>query len=127
MAERNLLHRSKLEEFIQYLVDNGFSPVKSNASFEVLRWKVRGKPMPIIFDGKSSEHFSCNESSVPYVMDFINMPKSSTKPGEISSLRSHVKALTAVSILLAADKDVLRYLKAEEPELIKDLITKLLK
>jgi hypothetical protein len=72
MACRNILHRSKLEAFKCWLISNNHNPIENNASFEVLRWKVKGSPMPIIFNGKSKEYFSCNESSVPFVRMFLN-------------------------------------------------------
>lgn len=72
MARKNILHRSKLEEFTAWLNAEGFEPVERAANFEVLRWKVKGQPMPIIFDGKSPEHFSCNDASVQTVYKFIN-------------------------------------------------------
>lgn len=75
MSNKNVLHRSKLEDFIQWLVDKGHSPIKNAASFQVLRWKVKGSPMPIIFDGKSPEHFSCNAASIDFVYDFIKESK----------------------------------------------------
>ena len=75
MARKNILHRSKLEEFKAWLPKNGYVPIEKAAAFEVLRWKVIGSPMPIIFDGKSSEHFSCNDASVATVCKFINETK----------------------------------------------------
>ena len=75
MACRNILHRNKLNDFKDWLINRGHHPICNNANFEVLRWKVKGSPMPIIFDGKSKEHYSCNESSVRFVRDFINDSK----------------------------------------------------
>ncbi len=72
MNRKNILHRNKLSEFRLWLIANGQRPVENAAAFEVLRWKVAGKPMPIIFDGKSSEHLSCNEASMSFVYEFIN-------------------------------------------------------
>lgn len=83
MANRNLLHRSKLGEFINWLVSKGYEPKPGYADFEALRWKVAGKPMPIIFDGKSPEHLSCNEASVNIVYEFINESKTNTVSDEV--------------------------------------------
>ena len=91
MANRNILHRSKLEDFTTWLKDNGYHPVKNNAQFEVLRWKVKGQTMPILFDGKSSEHFSCNEASTPFVLSYI---ESLVKPEEPKSFDSAFELLT---------------------------------
>ena len=75
MANRNLLHRSKLGEFKLWLNENGFNTIDNPAMYQALSWKVSGGPMPIIFDGKSIEHFSCNEASIPYVDSFIRYNK----------------------------------------------------
>jgi hypothetical protein len=72
MAIRNALHRSKLEDFKSYLSENGFVPLIPKGDFEVLRWKNgKGKPMCIVFNGKSVEHLSCNEAARPLVFEFI--------------------------------------------------------
>lgn len=75
MANRNMLHKSKLGEFEEWLISEGFAPVRNAAAHEALRWKAESGPMPIIFCGKSSEHFSCNEASVPFVNDFLRKTK----------------------------------------------------
>lgn len=72
MANRNSLHRNKLEDFKLWLIGEGYKPIENNAQYEVLRWKVKGQPMPIIFDGKSTEHLSCNQASIDFVRKFIN-------------------------------------------------------
>jgi hypothetical protein len=72
MARRNLLHRNKLADFKLWLMMMNYSPIANAADFEVLRWKVKGSPMPIIFDGKSKQHLSCNEAAVPFIKMFIN-------------------------------------------------------
>ena len=72
MARKNLLHRNKIAEFRSWLIGNGYSPIENAAAFEVLRWKVKGSAMPIIFDGKSKEHLSCNEAAITFVSSFIN-------------------------------------------------------
>jgi hypothetical protein len=72
MARKNILHRNKIEEFTGWLIANGYDPVDNAVNFEVVRWKVSGSPMPIIFNGKSKEHLSCNEAAVPFVKMFIN-------------------------------------------------------
>jgi hypothetical protein len=72
MARRNLLHRNKIEEFTFWLSVNGYVPIANAANFEVLRWKLIGQKTPIIFDGKSKQHLSCNDAAVPFVRMFIN-------------------------------------------------------
>lgn len=58
-----------------WLTENGHEYSERPAMHQMVSWKVKSGPKPIIFDGKSSEHFSCNDASVPFVMDFINKPK----------------------------------------------------
>ena len=74
MATRNLLHRSHLEDFKKWLGDRALAPV---GEYEVLRWKNKRpkKPMCIVFDKGSPEHYSCNDASHPEVMQFIRERK----------------------------------------------------
>ncbi|AUR96377.1 hypothetical protein HOU79_gp10 [Vibrio phage 1.224.A._10N.261.48.B1] len=77
MARRNLLHRTKLGKFQAWLEKEYGKVMKSPCgSFEVMRWKSgkAGEAMCIIFDGKSKEHYSCNEASVPYIKKFLKQP-----------------------------------------------------
>jgi len=78
MAIRNVLHRSKLEDFKAWLSKNGFVPLEPKGTFEVLRWKVIGQPMGIIFDGKSPEHLSCNNAARPMVFKFVTEARGET-------------------------------------------------
>ncbi|WP_417764657.1 hypothetical protein [Shewanella chilikensis] len=81
MAARNLLHRTKLEEFKEWLEKNyGWVIREPKGIYEVLRWDNRSDDkykgvMPIIFNGKSKEHFSCNEAAAQYVKKFIKETK----------------------------------------------------
>ena len=79
MAVKNLLHKSKLEEFKAWLEKNyGLIIEPCKGSFEVLRWSKGDKyggPMPIIYQSKSNEHYSCNEASIAYVKKFIKEKK----------------------------------------------------
>jgi len=74
MANRCLLHRSKLEDLKTWLSDRALKPV---GQWEVLRWKgPQGQPMRIIYDNDHScEHLSCNDASVHDVMNFIRYYK----------------------------------------------------
>ena len=77
MANRNLLHRAKLKPFIEWLSDQGIPPLQPKGDFEVLRFDADGY-MPIIFNGKSPAHYSCNEAAIPYVRKFISQSKKAT-------------------------------------------------
>ncbi len=69
MANRHLLHRSKLSAFREWLGAELLPPV---GPYEVVRWKGKqGQPMRIVFDGSSSQHLSCNEAAIPDVESFI--------------------------------------------------------
>jgi len=72
MSNRSLLHRSKLEEFKQWLADNGWKIEKPNGGYEVLRWKGETRqPKPIIYDRHDGDHYTANDAAVPYVYQFI--------------------------------------------------------
>ena len=75
MATRNLLHRKKLSAFKEWLEDSyGWCLLYPVGAFEVLRWENDadfGGAMPIIFNGKSPVHYSCNDAATPYVRKFI--------------------------------------------------------
>ncbi|AUR92503.1 hypothetical protein NVP1173O_27 [Vibrio phage 1.173.O._10N.261.55.A11] len=78
MASRNLLHRDKLEDFKAWLEANyGWITLPTKGAYEVLRWSDGryGESMKIIFSGKSPQHLSCNEASIPYVKRFIRETK----------------------------------------------------
>lgn len=78
MAARNLLHRSKLDDFKVWLEKNyGWVTLPKKGAYEVLRWSDGryGESMKIIFDGKSKQHYSCNEASIPYIKKFISDSK----------------------------------------------------
>lgn len=72
MAKRNLLHISKLEQFTLWLTKQGFNVEENAAVYEVIRWKVKNKPMPIIYwKHDAKEHYVCNEHAVPFVKSFL--------------------------------------------------------
>lgn len=74
MATRNILHRSKLESFKEYLVSKGWIIQDTKGIYEVLRAvnpEVRKRPL-IIYNGKSKEHLSIDDRDFGIVRDFIN-------------------------------------------------------
>ncbi len=71
MAKKNLLHRNKLEQFKQWLIDKGYEPESNCGVYEVLRWSF-GADMPMIFNGSAKDHYTCNESSIRFVRQFIS-------------------------------------------------------
>ena len=74
MASRNILHRSKLESFKEYLVSKGWVIQDTKGLYEVLRAvnpEVMKRPL-IIYDGKSKEHLSVDDRDFGIVRDYIN-------------------------------------------------------
>lgn len=74
MAIRNLLHRNKLPNFIEWLGDRSLPP---KGNWEVARWKgPKGSPMRVIYDNShSSEHLSCNDAAFSDIQKFIRESK----------------------------------------------------
>ena len=74
MAQRNLLHRTKLEDFKKYLVKNGWVLQDTKGTYEALRainLEVQKRPL-IVYDGKSKEHYSIDDRDFSIVRDFLN-------------------------------------------------------
>ena len=74
MAIRYLLHRSKLDDFKNYLKSKGWVVQDTKGMYEALRAvnpEVQKRPL-IIYDGKSKEHFSVDDRDFSIVRDFIN-------------------------------------------------------
>jgi len=70
VANRNTLAISKLEEFKEWLISQGFKPLKPKSIYEVLRWKSDGKgeAMPVVFQKDSATvHLTLNESAKRFV------------------------------------------------------------
>ncbi len=77
MAIRNVLHRAKLDEFKDFIRSLGYELLDTKGDFEVMRWKNdKRKSMPIIFNGGSPEHLSCNNAARPFVYKFTRKSKS---------------------------------------------------
>lgn len=74
MASRNILHRSKLENFKEYLVSKGWVIQDTKGIYEALRAvnpDVMKRPL-IIYSGKSKEHLSVDDRDSWIVRDYIN-------------------------------------------------------
>ena len=76
MAVRNILHRNKLDDFINWLGDRSLPTI---GEWEVARWRgTQGKPMRIVYDNsKSPEHFYCNDAAYSDVRKYIKERNSS--------------------------------------------------
>ncbi len=72
MANRSTLAKSKLEEFKKFVVYLGYEiDDSSKHAFQVMRFKIPGYPMAILFNGKSPVHYTANEAAYPFVQKFI--------------------------------------------------------
>lgn len=72
MANRNLLHKSKLTAFEVWLVTNGWTLEDPKGELEVLRARKDGRKAPlIIYDQLSSEHYSVQNRDAGVVRAFI--------------------------------------------------------
>ena len=77
MAIRNILHRSNLDDFKDYLTTKGWVMQDTKGVYEVLRAinpEVQKRPL-IIYDGKSKEHLSVDDRDFGIVRDYINNRK----------------------------------------------------
>lgn len=77
MACRNILHRSNLDDFKDYLITKGWVMQDTKGVYEVLRAinpEVQKRPL-IIYDGKSKEHLSVDDRDFGIVRDYINNRK----------------------------------------------------
>jgi hypothetical protein len=73
MRARNLLHRTKLDEFKQWLESHGHRLQEPKGDYEVLRWKgKKGKPMPMVFDRHEGDHLTTNATATGYVRQWVN-------------------------------------------------------
>ncbi|MDB4575401.1 hypothetical protein N9112_00395 [bacterium] len=72
MANRNTLHRNKLDAFIEWLQSEGHKLSPPIGAYEVLRWKGKsGEPMPIVFDRHGGDHLVLNGSAENYVKRWL--------------------------------------------------------
>ena len=74
MASRNILHRSKLESFKEYLISKGWVIQDTKGKYEALRAvnpEVMKRPL-IIYSGRSKEHLSVDDRDFGIVRDYIN-------------------------------------------------------
>ena len=74
MANRCLLHKSKLEDFSNWLVSEGWVLESPKGDYEVLRAK-RGKDLLLLYKGKSSEHYSILDKDSKVVRKYIKQSK----------------------------------------------------
>lgn len=72
MANRNTLHKTKIDEFKSFIKWLGYKEEKPKGQFEVMRFKIPGHPVGIVFNGKSPEHYSLNNAAAFFMGRFNN-------------------------------------------------------
>jgi len=72
MRNRSQLHRTKIDEFREWLTAKGYELLEPKGDYEVMRWRGNdGKPMPIVFDRLQGDHFTVNETASGYVKTWL--------------------------------------------------------
>ena len=70
MATRNLLHKSRLDAFLEWAVINGASIEPGKGQFQKVRIRFPGEPPHIIYDKNSDEHYSLENKTVKLFWKF---------------------------------------------------------
>lgn len=68
---RNLLHKSKLNAFADWLVENGYTVVEPKGDYEVLRAVKENAPVIIYTRQKAKEHYTVQGKDYSLVKQFI--------------------------------------------------------
>ena len=74
MADRALLHRSKIEEFKTWLQAGGWTLEDPKGYFEIIRARKPGRSKPLIIfttDNKGSDHITVPNNDIAVVRAFI--------------------------------------------------------
>lgn len=74
MADRCLLHKSKLEDFKHWLVNDGWTIEPTKGSWEVLRARKSNHKNPLIIYDRNvaKEHYTVQSRDIGVVMAYIN-------------------------------------------------------
>ncbi|MEK3718934.1 hypothetical protein [Paenibacillus sp. FSL R7-0333] len=71
---RNTLHRSKIQEFREWLAEDGWSLEPTKGAYEVLRAR-KGKRLLLIYDRHEGDHLSYADKFAGIVQAFIKARK----------------------------------------------------
>lgn len=73
MANRNTLHISKLQDFEQWLSENGWTIEKPNGVYEVLRARKISRKNPLIVFKKANakEHLSVMDRDIDVIRAYL--------------------------------------------------------
>ena len=72
---RNLLHKSKLNVFADWLVENGYTVVEPKGAYEVLRAVKENAPVIIYTRQNAKEHYTVQGKDYALVKQFIRESK----------------------------------------------------
>ncbi len=70
MAARDLLHKTKLDEFLTWAQAQGASLEKPKGFYQKARFRFPGQAPHIIYDKHSVEHYSLEDKTVPLFWAF---------------------------------------------------------
>lgn len=90
MSNRNLLHKSKLEDFKNWLGLQGIQHRAGKGSFQVLQVMTH-KGWQVIFDKHTEEHFTVNEVLMPTVIRFVRESKTTKPKSDVVELLQALK------------------------------------
>lgn len=93
MSNRNLLHKSKLEDFKNWLDLKGILHRAGKGSFQVLQVMTH-KGWQVVFDKHTEEHFTVNEVLMPTVIKFVRESKTTKPKGDVVELLQALKSAT---------------------------------
>ena len=76
MASRSLLHKSKLDEFKNFLLSKAIATRPGKGSFQVMQIQhPKHGWQPLYEKLHSPEHYSVPDKLIPLVMEFVHPPK----------------------------------------------------
>lgn len=71
MRENRILHKSQLENFIQFIDDKAFYILKTTVAYEVLRFKTDLESRPGIVYKNKTQYLTCNDIALPFAKMFL--------------------------------------------------------
>ena len=75
MADRRTLHINKLEDFISWLIEDGWEIEEVRGDYEVLRARKSGRKHPLIvytkLESKEKPHLSLMDRDIGVVMAYL--------------------------------------------------------
>jgi hypothetical protein len=75
MRSRQLLHRTKLEQFAEWCTSKQWEVTRPTANYQVLRVNYGAKHPAIVYDRHEGEHYTVFGNSLKLVARFIHEKK----------------------------------------------------